>query len=83
MIGLILSVVLVQTLCGATPTGAEMAESRRWVDARFRGITETSAPATDAIEVAANHGPVSPTRAPGDPFATARGRLPAALNRLL
>ena len=68
MIGLILSVVLVQTLCGATPTGAEMAESRRWVDARFRGIMETSAPATDAIEVAANHGPVQPDTRAGEPL---------------
>ena len=68
MIGLILSAVLVQTLCGATPTGAEMAESRRWVDARFRGIMETSAPATDAIEVAANHGPVQPDTRAGEPL---------------
>ena len=68
MIGLILSAVLVQTLCGATPTGAEMGESRRWVDARFRGIMETSAPATDAIEVAANHGPVQPDTRAGEPL---------------
>lgn len=68
MIGLILSAVLVQTLCGATPTGAEMAESRRWVDARFRGVIETSAPATDAIEVVANHGPVQPDARAGEPL---------------
>jgi alpha-galactosidase len=68
MLALILSAVAIHSLYGATPSGAELAEAKRWVDAKFRGVVETPGPPVDVIEVLANHGPVQPNARAGEPL---------------
>lgn len=68
MFGFVLSALMAQMVCGAAPTDAELAEAKRWVAAKFEGVSQTPVPPTDSIEVVANHGPVQSNARGGEPL---------------
>jgi alpha-galactosidase len=56
----VLSLLSVQSVLAVVPNASEMAEARRWVAAKFEGLSDSQAVGADAagLEVVANHDPV-------------------------
>ncbi len=67
MNGLLLLTLLTQITTTALPTAPELDERNRWVEAKFRGVTET-APLITGIEVLANNDPVQMNARGGKPL---------------